>query len=240
MKQAVIDQMQKIVDETMTSFQSDFEKDLQQLMGYNGKFIWQVAPSHTHLHLCSKQYLDELLEHEPTLYAYCQNSTWAGACLANKWTGEKIYSYDDSKDVFSEISREEAIRRWNICKNAALNRWQIYHMETLPTDFKVRIEFRFPEVKQYFMEQVRYASQHNDTSLLDCLRRFRHYMKRGAAHKIVISRDFTDRSFQFLEDYGNGKYGLNGGIIFHGYPEEGYKENCSVQLTPSYGWQIHT
>ena len=240
MKREVIEQMQEIVDGMMTSYLSDFDRDLELLAGYNGKFIWQVAPSHTHLHLCSNEYLDKLLENEATLYAYCQDSTWPGACLESNFEGEKIFSYDDDKDVFSEISREEAKRRWGICKTAALNRWQLYNMETLPTDFKVKIEFRFPEVRKYFMEQVRYASQHNDDSLLNCLRRFRNYMKRYATHKIVISRDFTDRSFVFSEEFGNGRYGLNGGIIFHGYPEEGYKENCSVQLTPSYGWQIHT
>ena len=240
MKQEIIEKMQQIVDETMKAFLCDFEQDLKDLNGYNGKFIWQVADTHTHLHLCDKEYLDKVLENEATLYAYCQGSTWPDACLDCVWAGETIYSYDDDKDVFCEISREEAKRRWKISKESALARWQLYHMEGLPTDFKIHIEFMCPDTRKYFIEQVRYAAQHNDNSLLDCLRRFRSYMKRGAAHKIMIGRDFTDRSFVFHEDYGNGRYGLNGGIIFHGYPDEGYKENCSVQLNPSFGWSIHT
>lgn len=240
MKQEIIVEMQKIVDKTMEAYLSDFAQDLKDLSDYNGKFIWQVAKSHTHLHLCDSEYLDKVLENEATLYAYCQGDTWAGACLDCVWLDEKIYSYNDDDGVFCEITRDEAKRRWEISMEAALNRWQLHHMSGLPTDFKMRIEFMSPDTRKYFIEQARYAAQHNDSSLLDCLRRFRHYMKRGRGHKIVIGRDFSDRSFVFHEDYGNGRYGINGGIIFHGYPEEGYKENCSVQLNPTYGWSVHT
>ena len=210
------------------------------LDGYDDKFIWQIAPTHTHLHLCGKEYLDKALENEATLYAFCQNSTWAAACIEGSMRDDKFYCYNNDTGVFEECTQDDARIKWDISKTAALNRWQLYNMEVLPTDFKVRIEFMSSETRKYFIEQARYAAKHNDSSLIDCLKRFRSYMKRGKSHKIVIGRDFTDRSFVFHEDYGNGRYGLNGGIIFHGYPEEGYKENCSVQLNPSYGWSIHT
>lgn len=240
MRQDVIDKMAKIVQKTMTMFQSDFERDLEMLNGYDGKFIWQIAPTHTHLHLCSKDYLDKILESESNLYYYCQGQTWAGACIEGATADDTFYSYDDESGVFETCSKIEARVKWDISKTAALNRWKLYNEAELPTDFKVRIKFGSDEIRQYFIEQLRYAHQHNDISLLNCVKRFRNYTKRCAGHKIVIGRDFSDRSFLFHEDYGNGHYGLNGGIIFHGYPEEGYKVNDSVQLTPTYGWSIHT
>lgn len=36
------------------------------------------------------------------------------------------------------------------------------------------------------------------------------------------------------------KAGLVGGLIFHGAPADGYKENGSVLLNPCYGWSSHT
>lgn len=240
MTQEVINKMAEIVQNTMTMFQSDFEQDKKTLDGYFGKFIWQIAPTHTHLHICGNDYLNKLVEEERVRYAWCQGDTWADACIDIAQEDEKFYCYDDETDEFYETTKEDAKTKWGISKRAALNRWSLYSCMALPTDFKVRIEFASLETRRYFIEQLRYASQHNDNSLIDCVRRFRNYRKAGAQHKIVISRDFADRSFQFYEDYGNSKYGLNGGIIFHGYPSEGYRENFSVQLTPSYGWSIHT
>ena len=240
MRQEIIDKMSQIVKETMTMFQSDFECDLEMLSEYEGKFIWQVAPTHTHLHLCSKEYLDKQLESEVALYDFCQGNTWADACINGSMRDDLFYRYDDETGLFEICSQQDAKAAWDISKTAALNRWQLYNQKALPTDFKVRVEFGDNEVRRYFIEQLRFARQHNDSSLLNCVKRFHNYRKVSSKQRIVISRDFSERSFLFCEDYGNGRWGLNGGIIFHGYPEEGYKENCSVQLTPSYGWSIHT
>lgn len=232
--------MKQIVSETMTMFQSDFERDLEILKGYEGKFIWQIAPTHTHLHLCGSRYLDEVLENEATLYAYCQNITWAGVCIEGSTSDDKFYVYDDETGEFFESSKDSVRKKWETCKTAALNRWTVRNCKELPTDFKMRISFNCEKTRIYFIEQVRYAIQHNDNSLLDCVRRFRNYTKRGPLHRIVIGRDYSYRSFTFYEDYGNQRYGIYGGIIFHGYPNEGYRENYSVQLNPSFGWSIHT
>ena len=55
-----------------------------------------------------------------------------------------------------------------------------------------------------------------------------------------ISSDFGEHTFFFSENREDGRQGLCGGIVYHGCPEEGYKENGSVSLSPEYGWQIHT
>jgi len=61
---------------------------------------------------------------------------------------------------------------------------------------------------------------------------------------IHIANDYDKNSFMFWQEYLRedlkGKTGIVGGIIYHGCPSDGYKDNFSVQLSPSYGWSIHT
>lgn len=244
MKQHIIDKMQEIVEETMTNFKNDFyEHDLKELADYDGPFIWQISPTHTHLHRCGNEYLDKLLQIEAVLYSCCQGISGTDCCLEYNDSQEKIYCYEPKIGVLTVLAKRDrnyAKDMWNKAKEDALKRWCAYNKKELPTDFKVRIAFVSPDVRKYFIEQAHYAFQHNDDSLLDCVRRFRRYTKKGMHHRIVICKDFSNRSFMFYEDFGDGRYGIYGGIIFHGYPEEGYRENSSVQLTPSYGWSIHT
>lgn len=60
------------------------------------------------------------------------------------------------------------------------------------------------------------------------------------ADKVVVSPDFCAHCFLFKVYSEDDSCIMNGGIIFHGLPDTGYQQNGSVQLTPSYGWQIHT
>ena len=59
-------------------------------------------------------------------------------------------------------------------------------------------------------------------------------------YESTISSDFCEHSFGFSDQRVNGQISLCGGIIFHGFPDEGYTENGSVMLSPSYGWSRHT
>lgn len=58
--------------------------------------------------------------------------------------------------------------------------------------------------------------------------------------QVHIGMDWDDKCFSFSVQNPDGSCGICGGIIFHGAPDLGYLENGSVQLSPSYGWQIHT
>lgn len=104
---------------------------------------------------------------------------------------------------------------------------------------KMKIVFSSIKVRAEIKKQLQYAEEHNDKSLINCLRRFRNWTYLGDNHQIRISKDWAERSFFFSEEKGE-KIGICGGIIYHGYPEEGYKTNLSIQLTPNYGWSIHT
>lgn len=59
-------------------------------------------------------------------------------------------------------------------------------------------------------------------------------------NEYYIGSEFGEYCLSFGEHRVDGLHGLCGGIIFHGFPETGYKENGSVQLEGSYGWSTHT
>lgn len=84
-----------------------------------------------------------------------------------------------------------------------------------------------------------FAREMGDTSLMECLETLRRYARMALDHKVYITPDIDARCYNFSERI-NGRPQIYGGIIYHGSPKEGYRENNACQLTPSYGWQIHT
>lgn len=81
-----------------------------------------------------------------------------------------------------------------------------------------------------------FARETRDDSLRNCIWRLMNWC---GIDRIRISKDYGKHCFYFTTWNGENMR-MNGGIIYHGNPDEGYMKNGSVQLTPSYGWQIHT
>lgn len=85
------------------------------------------------------------------------------------------------------------------------------------------------------------AEAHNDLTLNKCVTRLLSWMhEQSNIKRIVISSDFGKHCFFFSTYYADGNTGICGGIVFHGFPEEGYVSNGSIQIEPDYGWHIHT
>ena len=158
----------------------------------------------------------------------------ADGCLAMKHY-KFIHFKEDDSYVF--ITPEKAAELWEKNKEEAVGNFKKKNGFGLPTDMKIRV--RFSCDWRYVLEQLRYAREHGDDSLMNCLKRSRHCLKLAKDHEMVISGDFSHRSFQFA-DVVNGKVVMNGGIIFHGYPEEGYMQNGSVQRAAWCGGERHT
>ena len=212
----------------------DFECDKDYLQKYEGEFIWLLGTFGTYIMPIAVGHIENSLNNEGYRYSLAQKSVMADGCLA--MTHYKfIHFKDDGSYVF--ITPEQAAELWEKNKEEAVENFKKKNGFGLPTDMKIRV--RFSCDWRYVLEQLRYAREHGDDSLMDCLKRSRHCLKLAKDHEMMISSDFSHRSFLFA-DVVNGKVVMNGGIIFHGYPEEGYMQNGSVQLTPSYGWQIHT
>ena len=105
---------------------------------------------------------------------------------------------------------------------------------------------KFSSKKAYerFVECRQFAAEHNMSenlnSVIAGLLAWERYDDNGERiNEIVIGTDYDEKCFTFWEKYSDGRIGICGGIIFHGVPGA-YLENGSVQLSPSYGWQIHT
>lgn len=93
--------------------------------------------------------------------------------------------------------------------------------------------------EEKWQKAVEAASEHDDKTLDNCIVRLLHWLH-GRAKKITISRDYGEHCFFFSEIYEDGSVGICGGIVFHGFKENGYQENGSVMAEPTCGWQIHT
>jgi hypothetical protein len=93
-------------------------------------------------------------------------------------------------------------------------------------------------------EQLEFAKTINDESLQHCLDNLKqveeNMQERIPGLETEIYPDWAKRSFAFCRKSPKGEFCGNGGIIYHGSPNEGYQEGGSVQIQPSYGWQIHT
>lgn len=241
MKKEIIALMSAIAENVMTSkrwAREDVAKNIKSLENYEGVFVWQIASTHARLtKLDVTAMVEEMKANGASLYRYAQGVDWGSCCINYKWDGEKIYYYSGKGLV--EVSREYAISANQAHINMALDEYVDETGNAIPTDFKVRVHFADEDTRKYFIEQVRYAHEHGDNSLMDCAKRFHNWVKVDNNHVVTIHKDsLSERSFFFDEYLGNGNYGICGGLIFHGYDD--YKTNGSVQLTPTKGWAMYT
>ena len=90
-------------------------------------------------------------------------------------------------------------------------------------------------------EQLEFAKTINDSSLQRCIDNLQKVEENYPECETELYKDWAKRSFYFVRKVkATGQMRSNGGIIYHGSPNEGYQEGGSVQMEPSYGWQTHT
>lgn len=232
MERKIIEQMIKIAGSERAG---DLSYDMMALANYNGEFVWSVyGKSYTGFQKCSKELILRDLNTERGKYNYANN----GFCfMFQTWGEPRFFIYKAGGSLQLDEASEQEAREF--CKKQyedALAEWRADGNE-FPEQTEIG-DLQYNCMKE-IQKQLKYANEHNDNSLRDILSRLMHRPRVADDHYIVIGKDFTDRSFTFTE-FINGTAEMRGGIIFHGYPDEGYKENYSVQLSKSYGWQMHT
>lgn len=94
--------------------------------------------------------------------------------------------------------------------------------------------------KEKWCKAMEASREHYDKTFQDCVMRLMNIFAWGTTKSVEIYSSFDEHCFYFEAIREDGSVSLAGGMIFHGFPDEGYKQNGSVQLTPSYGWSIHT
>lgn len=229
--------MAEVVANTMTSFQSDFEKYdrpyIEAATPDQFPMLWFVAPSHTYL-LRLGEYRIRFFNEECIRYAYAAGDNTFSYYLET-YKSDKIFLID-AKGV-NRIDVSQAEQFVNDIVSSAMTEWLSYG-NTLPTDIKTPIKFSnitFGKLKELIAD----CRKHGDNSLADIFHRFRHYRRTAENQYIHISYNSYYNEFSFCQ-YTNWQQGLTGGIIFHGWPESGYRSNYAVQLVPKYGWATHT
>lgn len=108
-------------------------------------------------------------------------------------------------------------------------------------------EAQTEEINQAFdalFQEFNAFEPHPYNSFQDCIIRILSFELNSQAQDennyYVIGSEYGEHCLSFGEHRADGRAGLCGGIIFHGFPETGYKQNGSVQLDASYGWSTHT
>lgn len=230
--------MQYVIEDCTNTCQSDFYKyDVNKIQNTDDRYfpmIWVVTPINTCL-INYKLYADRYYDSEFTRYDWHNpNSNYFDAYLQDE-VNQQVYLIEENG--IKLICMKEARK---IVRNSVNDSVLKYEKEfgKFTDDYKIRIKLNnitFSKLKELLKD----CQVHNNTSLMDCLSRFRRCRKMSKDHTFCITYYPSDNEFTFRE-YINNEARLVGGIIFHGWPETGYKENFAVSLCPSYGWKIHT
>ena len=94
--------------------------------------------------------------------------------------------------------------------------------------------------KEKFKKAMELSREHDDKTFANCMCRLLSFYCWKDVEKVVLYNDYYEHSFTFTVYNEDGSISINGGVIFHGFPEQGYRESGSVCIEPTYGWQIHT
>lgn len=214
----------------------DLSYDIMALTSYEGQFVWCIyGDSYTGLQKCSKAIILKALNTEQSMYYYASHGY--SLCIPFFSDAKFYWCGAEGSNQLIEITKEQAIGWCQKQYEEALMEWRAQGHEFPKKLIVDELKINCPV--SYLEEQLEYAKKHNDNSLDNILKSLSNRQRCARNHYIQIDKDFAERSFIFTE-FINGAATLRGGIIFHGYPGEGYKENYSVQLNRTYGWQMHT
>lgn len=91
--------------------------------------------------------------------------------------------------------------------------------------------------QEHYDKVVQYAKEIGDKSLNDCLEGLKKWEENpNCKCEIELYWDFAPHSFFFKQRYENGNVGIEGGLLYHGKPDESF----AVIMEPFHGWSIHT
>lgn len=237
MDKCIIDKMRSYLSENENCIK-DFEKyDIKELEENWEPFFWMVREYGTSLLHIGPSRMNNLFRNEASRFQIFRDNDAPIASLKYWGDNGRIFFYDGFQLVEIHSIDIECIYA-NIWYNE-IERVKEEHIAEFEMCDKP-LEIRMEEcVAAKLDASMAFAKSISDTSLEECLARLSKHSRLGVDHYITIMSDFSEHGYLFFENL-NGECRMNGGIIYHGNPKEGYKENSSVQINPSYGWSIHT
>lgn len=238
MNENITAQMAEVVEATMTAFKTDFydyDKEVIESEGVKFPFIWIVGQCHTKMCMLGN-YKDNFFESESYRFDYLSNpNPWEYYFTSTYYTKGKWFLV--TENGLQPITLEQAEAAVMDYITPAVNAW-VEVNGPLPKLTKVPVKFKNITLSK-LKSLITDCRAHGDNSLFECFKR-RHKSCRVAADQFAeITWHKGWNEFTFCE-YINHKEGIEGHIVFHGWPETGYQTNNSIQLTPAYGWSTHT
>ena len=237
MDKCIIDEMRSYLSEDESCIK-DFEKyDIKELEENWEPFFWMVREYGTSLLHIGPSRMNNLFRNEASRFQIFRDNDAPIASLKYWGDNGRIFFYDGFQLVEIHSIDIECIYA-NIWHNE-IERVKEEHIDEFEMCDKP-LEIRMEEcVAAKLDASMAFAKSISDTSLEECLARLSKHSRFGVDHYITLMSDFSEHGYLFFENL-NGECRMNGGIIYHGNPKEGYKENSSVQINHSYGWSIHT
>lgn len=237
MDKCIIDEMRSYLSEDESCI-NDFEKyDIKELEENWEPFFWMVREYGTSLCHIGPSRMNNLFKNEASRFQIFRDNEAPIASLKYWGDNGRMFFYDGFKLVEIHSIDIECIYA-NIWYNE-IERVKEEHIAEFEMCDKP-LEIRMEEcVAAKLDASMAFAKSIRNTSLEECLERLSKHTRLGVDHYITLMSDFSEHGYLFFEKL-NGECRMNGGIIYHGNPKEGYKENSSVQINPSYGWSIHT
>jgi hypothetical protein len=89
--------------------------------------------------------------------------------------------------------------------------------------------------EERYKEAMAYAGKTGDNTLQNCLERLKQW-EINRKCEITLYHDRSPLSFYFEMNDKTGRRVMNGGVLYHGTPDESH----AVTFDPAKGWQIHT
>lgn len=238
-KEKILSQMENIVADLMTNYQSDFfDYDvpaIQEAKADDFPMIWQVGECHTYL-LKVAVYAKTFKDKEWQRYDYVNEGMPFQVHFDPRLFGRDSYFLLTEEGVFrvSVLQCKEIIRDIML---AAIEKYKASG-GTLPKQGKLPIKFNnisLSELKAIIKKDI----EELGNTLLKELRKFHKWRRTALDDFVQISYDSYLNKFCCYH-ITNGKAGLYSEIKFHGTPETGYLKAGSVQIDPRYGWASHT
>ena len=207
----VIEQMRKELYDTRFCI-SDFEKyDLKELENTNEPFFWLVRDGGTSLcfigpsmeNLFSLESIRFAVMKEPL--ANISNIVYWSDCNTNK------YFYWDGAHL-QKVSKYKIISIFNNIWGSRIQQLSVQYPEeyaVINTPLKLKMS---PEILERVKEVKNIASELQDSSFEDCLKRLQKWDRYAVDQHIEIYGDFAKNSFGFSEVV-NGEHKICGGII---------------------------
>ena len=207
----VIEQMRKELYDTHFCI-SDFEKyDLKELENTNEPFFWLVRDGGTNLCFIGPS-MENLFSLENIRFAVMKEPL---ANISNivywpDYNANKYFYWDGAH--LQKVSKYKIISIFNNIWGSRIHQLSVQYPEeyaVINTPLKLKMS---PEISERVKEVKNIASELQDSSFEDCLKRLQKWDRYAVDQHIEIYGDFAKNSFGFSEVV-NGEHKICGGII---------------------------